>query len=120
MNAADGFVRWSGIYDENDMSTGADIAGVGGFKHACETGQCARNHEARELVPECRISQGVGSALVRPHELSVHVKGAVNNGCSREEIREHLSGNYCRCTGYHAIVDAVETAAARLSAERPA
>ena len=29
---------------------------------------------------------------------------------TREEIREHLSGNYCRCTGYHAIVDAVETA----------
>ena len=27
---------------------------------------------------------------------------------SREDIREHLSGNYCRCTGYHAIVDAVE------------
>jgi aerobic carbon-monoxide dehydrogenase small subunit len=26
---------------------------------------------------------------------------------SRDEIREHLSGNYCRCTGYHAIVDAV-------------
>jgi carbon-monoxide dehydrogenase small subunit len=33
---------------------------------------------------------------------------------SREAIREHLSGNYCRCTGYHAIVDAVvATAAAR-------
>jgi aerobic carbon-monoxide dehydrogenase small subunit len=30
---------------------------------------------------------------------------------SREEIREHLSGNYCRCTGYHAIVDAVEAVA---------
>jgi carbon-monoxide dehydrogenase small subunit len=27
---------------------------------------------------------------------------------SREEIRRHLSGNYCRCTGYQAIVDAVE------------
>jgi carbon-monoxide dehydrogenase small subunit len=27
---------------------------------------------------------------------------------SRETIREHLSGNYCRCTGYHAIVDAIE------------
>ena len=25
----------------------------------------------------------------------------------RTAIREHLSGNYCRCTGYHAIVDAV-------------
>jgi carbon-monoxide dehydrogenase small subunit len=30
---------------------------------------------------------------------------------SREEIREHISGNYCRCTGYHAIVDAVESVA---------
>jgi aerobic carbon-monoxide dehydrogenase small subunit len=26
----------------------------------------------------------------------------------RDEIRAHLSGNYCRCTGYQAIVDAVE------------
>ena len=26
---------------------------------------------------------------------------------SREEIREWISGNYCRCTGYHAIVDAI-------------
>ena len=31
----------------------------------------------------------------------------------RATIREHLSGNYCRCTGYHAIVDAVEATAAR-------
>jgi carbon-monoxide dehydrogenase small subunit len=29
----------------------------------------------------------------------------------RELIREHLSGNYCRCTGYQAIVDAVEATA---------
>jgi aerobic carbon-monoxide dehydrogenase small subunit len=29
----------------------------------------------------------------------------------RERIREHLSGNYCRCTGYHAIIDAVEAVA---------
>jgi carbon-monoxide dehydrogenase small subunit len=34
-----------------------------------------------------------------------------NASPTREEIREHLSGNYCRCTGYHAIVDAVETVA---------
>jgi xanthine dehydrogenase small subunit len=30
---------------------------------------------------------------------------------TREEIREGLSGNLCRCTGYQKIVDAVETAA---------
>ena len=38
---------------------------------------------------------------------------------SREQIREHLSGNYCRCTGYQAIVDAVEAVAqARAGAKR--
>jgi carbon-monoxide dehydrogenase small subunit len=26
---------------------------------------------------------------------------------SREEVREWISGNYCRCTGYHSIVDAI-------------
>jgi carbon-monoxide dehydrogenase small subunit len=29
----------------------------------------------------------------------------------RKEIREHMSGNYCRCTGYHAIIDAIENTA---------
>jgi carbon-monoxide dehydrogenase small subunit len=38
---------------------------------------------------------------------------AANARPTREEIREHLSGNYCRCTGYHAIVDAVEATAAK-------
>ena len=27
---------------------------------------------------------------------------------SRDEIRAHISGNYCRCTGYQAIVDVIE------------
>jgi len=37
----------------------------------------------------------------------------------RDTIREHLSGNYCRCTGYQAIVDAVEaTARARKNPDR--
>ncbi len=29
------------------------------------------------------------------------------NPASREQVRQWMSGNYCRCTGYHAIVDAV-------------
>lgn len=28
-------------------------------------------------------------------------------GADRTAIREHLSGNYCRCTGYQAIVEAI-------------
>ncbi len=27
----------------------------------------------------------------------------------RADIREFMSGNYCRCTGYHAIIDAIES-----------
>jgi aerobic carbon-monoxide dehydrogenase small subunit len=34
---------------------------------------------------------------------------------NREEIRDLISGNYCRCTGYQSIVDAIESV---LKAER--
>ena len=44
--------------------------------------------------------------LMAAQDLLIH-----NPTPTREEIREHLSGNYCRCTGYQAIVDAVETTA---------
>jgi aerobic-type carbon monoxide dehydrogenase small subunit (CoxS/CutS family) len=37
-----------------------------------------------------------------------------NAAPTRHEIREALAGNLCRCTGYLAIIDAVELAAARL------
>lgn len=36
------------------------------------------------------LNIGMISALNRPHELKVHVKGALENGLSREEIREAL------------------------------
>ena len=36
---------------------------------------------------------------------------------SRDAIRDHLSGNYCRCTGYQAIVDAVEAIAKQRAEE---
>jgi aerobic-type carbon monoxide dehydrogenase small subunit (CoxS/CutS family) len=35
---------------------------------------------------------------------------------SREQIREAIAGNICRCTGYQQIVDAIEAAAAELRA----
>jgi aerobic-type carbon monoxide dehydrogenase small subunit (CoxS/CutS family) len=43
---------------------------------------------------------------------------ARNASPSRAEIRAYLSGNYCRCTGYEAIVDAVATAAQLLADNR--
>jgi carbon-monoxide dehydrogenase small subunit len=37
----------------------------------------------------------------------------------RTEIREALSGNFCRCTGYQSIVDAIEAVAERLPDSKP-
>jgi aerobic carbon-monoxide dehydrogenase small subunit len=37
---------------------------------------------------------------------------------SRDTIRAHISGNYCRCTGYQAIVDAIESVAQQRVQER--
>jgi 4-carboxymuconolactone decarboxylase len=49
------------------------------------------------------------SALNRPHELKLHIKGALNNGVSKTEIREILLqvGVYC---GFPAGIDAFRTA----------
>ena len=33
-------------------------------------------------------------------------------------IRDHIAGNYCRCTGYQAIVDAIEAVAQSRAQER--
>jgi carbon-monoxide dehydrogenase small subunit len=32
-------------------------------------------------------------------------------GTTREEVRDYMSGNFCRCTGYQAIIDAIEKVA---------
>ena len=50
--------------------------------------------------------------ILQAAELLAH-----NPSPTRAEVREALSGNYCRCTGYHPIVDAVLAASAALPAE---
>jgi carbon-monoxide dehydrogenase small subunit len=42
-----------------------------------------------------------------------------NREPGRDDIREHLSGNYCRCTGYQAIIDAVESTARARAGRAP-
>ncbi|MEJ8836297.1 carboxymuconolactone decarboxylase family protein [Ramlibacter sp. AN1133] len=55
-------------------------------------------------------------ALNRPHELKAHVRGALNNGVTREELQEiflHASV-YC---GFPAAIDALRTAAEVIDAK---
>lgn len=49
------------------------------------------------------------TALNRPHELKMHVKGALRNGVTKEEIREVLLQTAIYC-GVPAAVDAFRTA----------
>ncbi|MER2535044.1 MAG: carboxymuconolactone decarboxylase family protein [Rhizobiaceae bacterium] len=55
------------------------------------------------------INLAMISALNRPHELAAHVRGAINNGLSRDEIKEILLqvGIYC---GVPAMVDSFRIA----------
>jgi 4-carboxymuconolactone decarboxylase len=55
------------------------------------------------------INVAMISALNRPHELKLHVKAALNNGVTREEIREVLLQVAVYC-GVPAGVDSVRIA----------
>lgn len=56
------------------------------------------------------------SALNRPHEVTLHVRGALRNGCSKEEIRGVLLQVAIYC-GVPAAIDAFRVAAAVLKEE---
>ena len=43
--------------------------------------------------------------------LAAHALLEVNPGPTRDEIKEAMAGNLCRCTGYIRIFDAIEQAA---------
>lgn len=49
--------------------------------------------------------------------VTAHALLADNRTPDRAEIRDALSGNYCRCTGYEAIVDAIEATATQRMGE---
>ena len=59
-------------------------------------------------------------ALGREEELKLHLKAAANNDVTRDEIKEALSGNLCRCTGYLQIIESVQQAAKLMRASSPA
>ena len=83
------------------QADGMDVTTIEGLTETGEIADLQKNFVNRNALQCGFCTPGMLmtlAELLRKSELS-----------SREEIREHISGNYCRCTGYHAIVDAVET-----------
>jgi 4-carboxymuconolactone decarboxylase len=69
-----------------------------------------------ELKTRSIVTVSMLVALNRPHELKAHVRGALNNGVTPEELREiflHASV-YC---GFPAAIDALRTAAEVIDAK---
>ena len=59
------------------------------------------------------INLAMLTALNRPHEIKIHVRGALNNGCSEAEIMEVLLQTMIYC-GVPAAMDAFRVARATL------
>ena len=82
---------------------GAEVLTIEGLTADGRIADLQREFVARNALQCGFCTPGM---LMTAHELL-----AQQPAPSREEIRIALSGNYCRCTGYHAIVDAIETVA---------
>ena len=86
---------------------GATVETIEGLSDSGEIADLQRAFEQRNALQCGYCTPGMIAAA---QDLLKRAK-EINTVPSRDEIREHLSGNYCRCTGYHAIVDAVESVA---------
>jgi carbon-monoxide dehydrogenase small subunit len=82
---------------------GADVETIEGLSDAGELADLQAAFERRNALQCGYCMPGMLTAAQ-----DLLARGGVP---SRDEIREHISGNYCRCTGYHAIVDAIEAVA---------
>ena len=67
------------------------------------------NREGLSRQQRSMINLAMLTALNRPHEIKVHVRGAINNGLSKEEIREIFLQTAIYC-GVPAAIDSFRIA----------
>ncbi|MCZ8333048.1 MAG: (2Fe-2S)-binding protein [Rhodobacteraceae bacterium] len=81
------------------QAEGAEVVTVEGLAESGRSAALAAAFTARNALQCGFCTPGmIASALE-------YIEGG--GGPDRAAIRAHLSGNYCRCTGYQAVVDAV-------------
>ena len=88
------------------LAVQCDGAKVETIEGVSDTGEIADLQDAFEKRNALQCGFCTPGMLLTAQELLANGKTP-----SRDDIREHVSGNFCRCTGYHAIVDAVEAVA---------
>jgi len=86
------------------LAAQADGRSVETIEGLSDAGTIAALQEAFHKRNALQCGYCTPGMLIAAHDLVTRHPRA-----TRDEIREHLSGNYCRCTGYHAIVDAIES-----------
>jgi carbon-monoxide dehydrogenase small subunit len=101
-------VRLDGVIVRGCLTLAAqcDGAKVETIEGVSDTGEIADLQKAFEQRNALQCGFCTPGMLLTAQELLANGKVP-----SREKIREQISGNYCRCTGYHAIVDAIESVA---------
>jgi aerobic carbon-monoxide dehydrogenase small subunit len=89
------------------QADGSDLTTIEGLANGSELG----------VVQEAfRQEHGLQCGFCTPgFVVSVHAYLAEHPSPSRDEIRDAMSGNLCRCTGYQGIIRAVERAADELA-----
>ena len=88
------------------LAVQADGASVQTIEGLSDSGEVSDLQEAFRQRNALQCGYCTPGMLMAAQDILIHEPHA-----DREQIREHLSGNYCRCTGYHAIVDAVQATA---------
>lgn len=88
------------------LAVQADGAVVQTIEGLSDSGEVSDLQEAFRQRNALQCGYCTPGMLMAAQDILIHEPNA-----DREQIREHLSGNYCRCTGYHAIVDAVQATA---------
>ena len=90
----------------NVLAVQADGGDVTTIEGLAQNGEL---HPVQEAFRECH---GLQCGYCTPGMIMAATDLLAKNAQpSEEEIREALAGNLCRCTGYHNIVKAVQTAA---------
>jgi aerobic carbon-monoxide dehydrogenase small subunit len=78
-------------------------------------GLCGPNGELHPMQAAFRECHGLQCGFCTPGMVMSAIELAQQNPDADEQtIREQLDGNYCRCTGYHNIVKAVQVGAAEM------